>query len=57
MKPFAKTTTAKSLKLYPFVFEKLHDELLAEFSEAHIVDAGSMVDYQLYGFDQYDQQP
>ena len=54
MNPFTKIPTAKSLKLYPFVFEKLHDELLIRFSEMYSVDTGSMVDYQLYGFDLHD---
>ncbi|MDE0471416.1 MAG: hypothetical protein OXH57_05700 [Ekhidna sp.] len=44
----------KSLKLLPTVFGKLHDELVRAFSEENAVNAELILSYQLYGFDNMD---
>ena len=55
MARFNRDPENKSLQLLPVVFEKLHEELMKIFTEENSIDVRLLLDYQLYGFDQYDE--
>lgn len=46
----------KGLKLTIQVFEELHKNLIKEFRSFYQISPETLVDYQLYGFNQYDEQ-
>lgn len=50
------TVQQKGLKLTTKVFEELHKSLIKEFRNFYQVSPETLVDYQLYGFNQYDEQ-